>query len=162
MPAPSARQPGRMGTTSPHVRAVLRRGTGAALTSCEHPSPCAGHRVDVVLPLSEHAAFFLADCYPPRPLGRITPAAHADSIAEMVGELDKASGIPATTSSTTSRSTTADGGGRCAVGVAGSSIWPGAGSTRPKHLDAARRAMNALDSLDRSTFYEVYCRMVRY
>lgn len=101
-------------------------------------------------------AFFLADCYPGH--GRLDEYLRrsADSISEMVVELDK--GQWYTGYDFVHHKPIYNGRwreGDALAGVAWIEYMAWTKFHDLKYLEAARRALNALDNLDRSTFYEV-------
>ncbi len=101
-------------------------------------------------------AFFLADCYPGH--GRLDEYLRrsADSIAEMVDELERSQGYTGydfVHHQPVYNGRWREGDALAGVGWIEYMAW--AKFHDAKYLDAARRAMNALDSFGRSTFYEV-------
>jgi len=101
-------------------------------------------------------AFFLADCYPGH--GRLDEYLRrsAESIVEMVNELE--TGQWYTGHDFVRQKPIYNGRWREGDALAGVAWIEYMAWTRfhdAKYLEAARRAMNALDSFDRSTFYEV-------
>ncbi len=101
-------------------------------------------------------AFFLADCYPGH--GRLDEYLRrsADSMAEMVDELEKGqwyTGYDFVHCKPVCNGRWREGDALAGVGWIEYMAW--CRFHEAKYLEAARRAMNALDAFDCSTFYEV-------